>query len=288
MSCNSLFEFIQGLTYTYNATLNFNQSFTIPGYTTPSFQIKYPNINPAAFTTSGGDLASCTTTTTTNTNTWSGLNSSTTTSGWNVYQTTYTTKDVTKHYNVHLNPSNLYTTSTTTVPGIELWPSIVLTINAPDVPLTFTSIAGIGVTIMGTTPIGASNVTIEPCTIQASISIGNATIPMTIPIVTPVELGVNDVSGQMTFDVELPLSSNTWSYSYPLPSDQSVIVAYTFTINTNIIFCLNPEGGAGTVNLQIEFIIAYNFVYDNNTISDSMIASYEIPVVPDITPESPP
>ncbi len=285
MSCNSVFEVYDGITNKYKAKLNFNESWSMPGYTTPSFQIKYPNIKPSVFTTSGGDLASCTTTTTTNTNTYSGLNSSTTTSGWNVYQTTYTTKDVTKHYNVHLYPSNLFTTSTTTVPGIELWPSMGFSIDADEVPLVIEATAGAGITTFGAQPISAASVTIEPCTINANISIGETNIPLPLQILTPVELGINDVAGQTpTFDLELPLSSNEWSYSYPLPSDPDVTIAYTFSIDTNLIFCLNPEGGAGTGNLQIEFSISFSFDINDDTIADSFVASFEVPFIPAFEP----
>lgn len=122
-------------------------------------------------------------------------------------------------------------------PAITIWPSIDFTASA-SFDLEFVAGSSIAITVEGpNTPIETTSITINSGTLTLTVD----TTPITINLV-PNPITINQENGSFSIDIELESFSTTYSAGG---------FDYTFTLDSDLQFCLDPVPPVGWINLQL-------------------------------------
>lgn len=131
-----------------------------------------------------------------------------------------------------------------TVPGIEVWPAITFAASC-SIPMTFTSAAGIELSATTpATPYEATSITLNQCNLSLSINGSSVTIN-----VIPEPITVTQENGEFSISVDLA----SWTSSV----DEAGIT-YKLSIDSTLLFCLDPVPPQGWVNLTLGCTLSAN------------------------------
>lgn len=218
MTCQSPFAYVIDTDYSiikYN--MGFSGSTTIPGYTTPSYELCVLTLNcnkttcgPGCICTLGGVVQWCKCCT----------QDCVIGSGW-----------------------YWEWTDCSTVPGIPIFPTLNVSASC-DLTMAFLVGAGVAFTPAGPTIDGIPAPTpVETAAIEFQNFTFNITVngvSFTIPV--PITLIISETNG--SFSATIPLTSITEIY-------QSGGISYSINFSFNLLACLTPSDGVGWLNIQI-------------------------------------
>ena len=151
-------------------------------------------------------------------------------------------------------------------PNVEIWPTLTFT-GSVFIPFVFESSAGVEISVEEPPePFQANSITIEEC--DCSLVISGAGINTNITInILPTPITIVEING--SFSINVPL--------YGFSSSATELgIKYTLSVETSLLFCLEPVPPVGWINLELDCSIT---AYENDVINYTVGFKLNLPIV---------
>jgi hypothetical protein len=150
-----------------------------------------------------------------------------------------------------------------TIAAIPVWPNLTFT-GSVTIPFEFEAEEGFELTVESPdVPYQATSITLKACNLAFSIN-GEGIAPINI-IPTPIVVGQENGS----FFVDIPLTNF-------FNSENIGGIVYGLTMDISLLFCLEPEGGSGWINLKLDCTLT---AYEKGVVNYSAKFDIVLPIV---------
>lgn len=151
-------------------------------------------------------------------------------------------------------------------PSVEIWPALTFT-GSVSIPFDFVSTVGVELSIDAPPePYKAHSITIQACNCSLIITGSGINTNITLNIL-PTEITIEEINGE--FDINIPL------YGFS-SSATDLGIKYTLSVETSLLFCLEPEPPVGWINLELDCSI---IAYENDVINYTVGFKLNLPIV---------